>query len=269
MPASNDISVTTLSGEVAIRVAYEPVIDRLVVDDLDARDAARPGASDSVDDDRQRAELERANEVRDEALGRLSAALGSALIGIPPEPTFSLTTREAGLIERGGTSTTGSIPFEYIFSSFGTLDGHPVFDARLELGVTRAGKLSRIAISALDVRKVSSAAAVRPAEEALRALERDIEASNPKMLRYEIMAARVGYAFPSGASSTALTSLELFADYVVVYSGDGTTPAVSRRYPVSLSLISSSAPVAREDPEDPEDDLGDSRHEARTNPTRR
>lgn len=264
--ASNDITVTTLPGEVAIRVAYEPVIDRLVVDDLDAREAARPRASESVDDGRGRAELERAGEVRDEVIGKLSAAMGSELIAVPPEPTFSLTTREAGLVEREGTSTTGSIPFEYIFWSFGALDGHPVFDARIELGVTRDGELSRIAISALDVRKVSSAAMARSPEEALRALERDIEANNPKMLRYEITAARVGFAFPAGASATALTSLELFADYVVVYPGDGSAPAVSRRHPVSLSLISSSAPVTRTDPEDPADDRGDSRDEAGPRP---
>jgi hypothetical protein len=266
---TNDVTVTTLPSKVAIQVVYEPLIDRLVVNDLDAREAARPGASESVDDGRRRTELERAGKVRDEALGKLSAAVGSALVGLPLEPTFSLTTREAGLIERGGTSTTGSIPFEYIFSSFGVLDGHPVFDARLELGVSRHGRLSRIAVSALDVQKVASTAIARPPAEALRVLERDIEASNPKMLRYEITAARVGLALPSGSSSAALASPELFADYVVAYPGDGTPPAVSRRQPVSLSLIAPSAPMPREDPDGTTDDLGDSRHEAPARPMRR
>lgn len=267
--ASQDVTVTTLPGKAAIQVAYEPAIDRLVVDDLDARAAARPGASEAVDDGRKSTELEQAGKVRDQALGKLSAAMGSALVGLPTEPTFSVTTREAGLIERGGTFTTGSIPFEHIFSSFGVFAGHPVFDARLELGVTRAGKLSRIAVSALDVRKISSASITRTPEEALRALERHIEASNPKMIQYEITAARVGLAFPSESASAALASPELFADYVVAYPGDGTTPAVSRRQPVSLSLIAPSAPVPRVDPEGATDDPGDSRHEARARPIRR
>lgn len=267
--ACQDVAVTMLPGEPAIRVVYEPVIDRLVVDDLDAREAARPGASETVDDGRRRTELEKAGKVRDEVIGRLSAAVASTLVGLPTAPTFSLTTREAGLIERRGTSTTGSIPFEYVFSSFGVFDGHPVFDARLEIGVTRYGRLSRIAVSGLDVRRVASAAIVRSPEEAWRVLERDIEARNPKMLRYDITAARVGLALPPGTSSAALASPELFADYVVTYPGYGTPPAVSRRQPTSISLIAPSAPMPREDPDGTTDDLGDSRHEAPARPVRR
>ncbi|MCX4239353.1 DUF6345 domain-containing protein [Paraliomyxa miuraensis] len=267
--ASQDVTVTTLPGKPAIQVAYEPSIDRLVVDDLDARAAARPSASESVDDGKKGTELEKAGKARDQALSKLSATMGSALVGLPTEPTFSLTTREAGLIERGGTSTTGSIPFEYIFSTFGVFASHPVFDARLELGITRHGTLSRIAVSALAVSKISSASITRSPEEALRTLERDIEASNPKMIQYEITAARVGLAFPSGSSSSALASPELFADYVVAYPGNGTTPAVSRRQPVSLSLIAPSAPMLRADPDGATDDLGDLRHEAPARPVRR
>lgn len=188
--ACQDVAVTMLPGEPAIRVVYEPVIDRLVVDDLDAREAARPGASETV-------------------------------------------------------------------------------DARLEIGVTRYGRLSRIAVSGLDVRRVASAAIVRSPEEAWRVLERDIEARNPKMLRYDITAARVGLALPPGTSSAALASPELFADYVVTYPGYGTPPAVSRRQPTSISLIAPSAPMPREDPDGTTDDLGDSRHEAPARPVRR
>lgn len=261
--ASNDITVATLPGDGPLRIAYEPAIDRLVVDDVDARDDARPIASESPDDDRRRAELEKATEVRDEALRRLSES-GTGLLGLPPGATFSLTTREAGFIERG--TTAGSIPFEYLFTTFGELEGHPVFDVQLQLGITRRGKLSRIALSALDVRKLSLATMARDPTEALRALELDIMASNPKMLSHEITAARVGFAFPVGPAPTSITTLELFADYVVVYPGDGTTAAVSRRQPVSLSLTAPSPFVPRDDPDGAVDDLGDPRHEA---PTRR
>lgn len=197
--------------------------------------------------------------MRDGALRKLSEP-GTGLLGLPLGTTFSLTTREAGLIERGASA--GSIPFEYVFTTFGELEGHPVFDVQLQLGVTRRGKLSRIAISGLDVRKISSAAMARSPAEALRALELDITASNPKMLSHEVTVARVGFAFPAGPSPTAITALELFADYVVVYPGNGTIPAVSRRQPVSLSLIAPSDPVPRDDPDGTVDDLGDPRHEA-------
>jgi hypothetical protein len=168
------------------------------------------------------------------------------------------------VIEQGG-ARTGSIPFEYRFSAFGEFAGYPVTDARLELGVTRQGKLSRIAVSSVIVRKVSSTAVVRTPTDALRALERDITTRNPGMLRHEIMTARVGIAFPRGVARAALTSPELLADYVVAYPGDGTTQVVSRQYPVALSLLTQSAPAAREDPDDL-DDLGDRRHEAPVRP---
>jgi len=141
-------------------------------------------------------------------------------------------------------------------------------DARLELGVTRQGKLSRIAVSSVVIRKVSSTAVIRTPTDALRALERDIATRNPGMLRQEIVAARVGIAFPRGSAQAALTSPELLADYVVVYPGDGTMPVVSRQYPVALSLLTQSAPASREDPDDADDldDLGDRRHEALVRP---
>lgn len=241
-------------------MAYEPTTDRLAVDNLDARDDARPGDADAPDDARRQVELEKAAVVRDDTLRRLTD-MGEGWLGVPPDAAFSLTTREAGLIERGATA--GSVPFEYIFTSLGQQSGHLVLDTSLELGVTRLGKLSRIAVSAIHVRTLSSAAITRAPGDALRAFELEIQAENPKMLRHEITAAQVGFALPAGASSTALTSLALFVDYVVVYPGDGTTPAVSRRQPVSLSLIDSSPSVPREAPNGDADDPGDPRHEAR------
>lgn len=262
--ASGDITVVTLPGTPGVQVAYEPIVDLLVVDNLDAREAARPVPSETPHDDHQSVALTQAGRVRDEALRRLSAIQGGVL-GLPNGATFAIGTREAGVIEQGG-ARSGLIPFEYKFSAFGEFAGYPVLDARLELGVTRQGKLSRIAVSSVVVRKVSSTAIVRTPTDALRVLERDIAARNPGMLRQEIVVARVGIAFPRGVAQTALTSPELLADYVVAYPGDGTTPVVSRRYPVALSLLSQSAPTSREDPDEDLDDLGDRRHEAPVRP---
>jgi len=260
---TSDITVVTLPGTPEIQIAYEPVVDQLVVDNVGAREAARPVLSESPDQDRRLAELTRAKRVRDEALRELST-IQDGVLGLSVDATFAIGTREAGVIEQGG-ARTGSIPFEYRFSAFGEFAGYPVTDARLELGVTRQGKLSRIAVSSVIVRKVSSTAVVRTPTDALRALERDITTRNPGMLRHEIMTARVGIAFPRGVARAALTSPELLADYVVAYPGDGTTQVVSRQYPVALSLLTQSAPAAREDPDDL-DDLGDRRHEAPVRP---
>jgi hypothetical protein len=259
--ASGDVSVVMLPGTNTLQVAYEPELDRLVVDDLTAREAARPGASELPDAGRRAAELDRATAVRDQALPELSG-----LLGLSHEVTFTVGTREAGTIE-GGVST-GSIPFEYIFSTFGEFAGYPVIDARLELGVTRTGALSRIAVSSVDIQQVTSAVVARSPIDALHALGLEIAAQNPGMLRHHVVVARVGFATSQDSASVdvvAPVAPRLLADYVVVYPGDGVTPFASRRLPVSVPLDDPSAPVPIEDIDAP-DEQGEGGHEAPANP---
>lgn len=258
---TREVTVMLLPG--GVQVAYEPALDRLVVDDLEAREAARPRAPESSGPERRAAELARAGEVRDEVLVRLRA-MQIDLLGVPAGAEFSVGTREAAMGDRRIVSE--SVPFEYTFSTFGVFAGYPVFDARLELGITRRGRLSRVAASALEVRKVASAAVSRSPAEAMRALELDIAANNPGMLRLEITAARVGIAFPPTTAPAALAAPELVADYVVAYPGDGNTPVVSRQRPVSLSLLAHAAPVLRSHPDEVDEDRGDRREPAPARP---
>jgi len=92
------------------------MVDQLVVDNIGAREAARPALSESPDEDRRSAELTRAKRVWNETLRELSAAQDGVL-GLTVDATLAIGTREAGVIEQGG-ARTGSIPFEYRFSAF-------------------------------------------------------------------------------------------------------------------------------------------------------
>jgi Family of unknown function (DUF6345) len=254
---SADVALTTFSGPIRLQLAYDPSTDRLVVDDLDAREDARPSVSESPDEGRRRAELVKAEEIRDSALRALDAGQAQFL-GVARSSTVSVGTREAGIIEPGGVSR-GSVPFEYIFSMYGDLAGIPVFGAQLEIGVTRQGKLSRVAASSVHVTQISMAEIRRSPTEALRTFLLEIAAKNPTTLRLEIVAARVGFATPEAPWSMALVAPELAVDYVVFHSEEGSEPMVSRRYPMLASLVGNSAPRLRNDPEDAVADLGDSR----------
>jgi hypothetical protein len=252
-----DITVTVLTGAPRIQLVYDPSTDHLVIDNLDAREAARPGVSESPDSERQQADFERARQVRDDVLLELDGR-HDVLLGIPRGSTFSVGTREAGTIVAGVSS--GSVPFEIIFSTFGELGGYPVFGAQLEIGVTRRGELSRLGVLAIHATEISTAVTRRTPAEALRVLERDVAARNPRMLRHEIVLARVGLISPEGPSRTALVAPALVVDYVVLYPGDDTDPMVSRRYPAWVSLISDSPPYPRHHPDGADDDPGDPRH---------
>jgi hypothetical protein len=252
-----DIAVTVLTGAPRIQLAYDPSTDYLVVDDLDARQAARPGVSESPDPDQQQADLAVARQVRDEVLLELDG-YHDDLLGVPRRSTFSVGTREAGTLVSGVAS--GSVQFETIFSTFGELAGYPVFGAQLEIGVTRRGKLSRIGISAIHATEVSTATVRRAPAEALHLLEADVAARNPRMLRQETVMVHVGFFSPEGPSRTAMVAPALVVDYVVLYPGDETDPMVSRLYPAWVSLISDAPPRPRHHPDSAVDDIGDPRH---------
>jgi Family of unknown function (DUF6345) len=252
-----DITVIVLTGAPRIQLAYDPSTDHLVVDDLDAREAARPGVSEVPDPEQQQADLEVARQVRDEVLLELDGRQDD-LLGVPRRSMFSVGTREAATIVSGVSS--GSVPFETIFSTFGELAGYPVFGAQLEVGVTRRGELSRIGISAIHATEVSTATVRRAPTEALRMLEADVAARNPRMLRQETVMVHVGFISPEGPSRTALLAPALVVDYVVLYPGDGTDPMVSRRQPAWVSLISDAPAYPRHHPDGAVDDAGDSRH---------
>lgn len=252
-----DIAVTILAGAPRIQLAYDPSTDHLVVDDLDAREAARPGVAESPNPEQQQADLEVARRIRDETLLELDGHQED-LLGVPRRSTFSIGTREAGTIVSGVAS--GSVPFETLFSTFGELAGYPVFGTQLEIGVTRRGELSRIGVSAIRATVVSTATLRHAPAEALHTLEADVAARNPRMLRQETVMVDVGFITPEGPSRTAMVAPALVVDYVVLYAGDGTDPMVSRRYPAWVSLISDAPPSPRHHPDGAVDDAGDSRH---------
>ncbi|MCX4247414.1 DUF6345 domain-containing protein [Paraliomyxa miuraensis] len=251
-----DVTVMTLPGEPRIQIAYDPSTDRLVIDHLDARDVARPRPSEAPAPERHRVFLEVAQGVRDDTLAVLD---GHELdwLGVPRGSTFSLSTREAGVIVSGIGS--GSVPFEILFSTFGNFAGHPVFDTELEIGVTRYGELSRLGISGMQVTKIGAVALHRTPAAALERLEQEVAANDPRMLRMEVETARVGFVSPGGPSRSALIAPELAVDYIILHTSDGARPVVSRRYSSRVSLVSDSVPHPRLEPDGAVDDPGDSR----------
>ena len=251
-----DLAVNVLPGTPRVQLAYDPSADELVVDNLDARRAARPELWEASNPGREHIELELAQEVRHRVLDELDT-LELDLIGVPRGSTFSHGTRKAGAIVSG--QSWGSIPFETIFSTFGEFAGYPVFGARLEIGITRHGELSRLGVSAMQVAEVGTAEVRRTVDQARYRLEQDIAASNPQMLELEVVDTRVGFVSPGGPTRAALGTPELAVDYVVLHRADRGEPMVSRRYPARVSLVTDSPPRPRPEPDDPIDDPGDLR----------
>lgn len=250
-----DVTYTMLAGSPRVALAYDARDDRLVVDNLDARDSARPATEEPNAATTAAAEADTAKKKHGEIL-RLIDTEAPGLLGVGRNSAVSVATREAGVSVQGAGGV--SVPFEYIYRYEGEVSGYTIHGAQLEIAVSRHGVPTRIAASSVAATRVGSATIRRTPARALEGLEQRVNRVNPRMSTYQVASTAIAFPTPGTSGRSVLVAPTLLVDYVLGYGKDDSL-AVARRVPVVISLVSDAPPTMAFEDDDDVDDTGDPR----------
>ena len=233
--ASGDVTYSLLLVDPRIDLSYDPDSDLLRITNRSALASARPKQGETIADDPN---LASTLAVEAELVRAHLQTLPDMLDLLDPQ--VEVSTRAIGFGATRG-SQTASIPYEYLFSQQGKIEGLMLVGRSLGIGITRLGELSTLTISAVDAKRAGDARFVEHSQVALDALIADLHSQYPSAVDIEIIEPRVGYALIEGQTSAEVLP-SLLVSYVVVF-GDGEDRVVSRRFPVKISLTETGAVV--------------------------
>lgn len=233
-----------------LEVTHDPEAAQLRVRDRAAFDEARPSADGPDLDADEQALVQAAQQRADSARTAVSAL--PDLLG-PLATEQGLSVRRVGF--GGVDSETRHVAYEFVFRWRGDVAGQVLFGSQLEIGVTRLGALSTIAVSSMRAEVVGDDRTKLAPQQALELALADLALRHPGALSIDVADLHVGYVMREDQSDEVLDS-SLVLGYTVAYASGETQPFMSRKHYIKRSLVVLDAAHETLEPSDPDANQG-------------